>query len=110
MLWPVLVVSSFSLRWHHSGAYGLKLSGNGPPVVVQVVNGSEASRAGLQVGDFVLKVDRKDTRDVNAEKVQQMFRECMSSAMEVCVARPFPIPVTDKEKMRALIVLQTKVR
>ena len=78
-------------------------------MVAQVQAGSAAARAGVQVGDFVLKVGGRDTRDWEGEAVLRVFKESVGTAVEVRVARPSPIPVTDKEKRRALIVLQTKV-
>ena len=78
-------------------------------MVAQVQSGSVAERAGVIVGDFVLKVCGKDVRTADGEQVLRMLREEVGKAVEVAVARPYPVPVTDKEKMRALLVLQTKV-
>lgn len=78
-------------------------------MVAKVLGSSVAGMAGLQVGDFILKVSGRDTHSVDAEVALRMLREEIGRAVEVCVARPYPVPVTDKEKMKALIVLQTKV-
>ena len=104
-----LLLSSFSLTAAPSGSYGLKLMGKGPAMVAQVQSGSVAERAGVIVGDFVLKVCGGDVRTADGEQVLRMLREEAGKAVEVAVARPYPVPVTDKEKMRALLVLQTKV-
>lgn len=106
---PCLPRSAFSLTAGPSRSYGLKLAGKAPPMVAQVLGSSAAGKAGLLVGDFVLRVSGRDTRSADGEMVLQMLREEIGQAVELCVARPFPVPVTDKEKMRALIVLQTKV-
>lgn len=103
------VNSTFSLTALPSGSYGLKLTGKSPAMVAQIQSGSVADKAGLIVGDFVLKVSGQETRSSEAEKVLQLLKERVGRAVEVVVARPYPVPVTDKEKMRALIVLQTKV-
>lgn len=102
--------SSLTLTASPSGSYGLKLSGKAPAMVAQVQKGSPAARAGLQVGDFVLRVAGQETRSVDGEKVLRRLKEEVGKVVEVGVARPSLVPVTDKEKMRALIVLQTKVR
>ena len=78
-------------------------------MVAQVQSGSVAERAGVTVGDFVLKVCGRDIRTADGEQVLRMMREEAGKAVEVAVARPYPVPLTDKEKMRALLVLQTKV-
>ena len=78
-------------------------------MVAMVQSGSVACRAGLQVGDFVLKISGHDTRTADGEIVLRKLKEAVGRTVEVGVARPFPVPVTDKEKMRALLVLQTKV-
>ena len=101
--------SSFSLTAAPSGSYGLKLSGKAPAMVAQVQKGSPAARAGLQVGDFVLRVAGQELRSADGERVLRRLKEEVGKTVEVMVARPFPVPVTDKEKMKALIVLQTKV-
>ena len=78
-------------------------------MVARVQAGSAAGRTGLQVGDFVLKVSGKDMCSADSELVLRILREGVGGEVELRVARPFPVPVTDKEKMRALLVLQTKV-
>jgi hypothetical protein len=83
--------------------------GKAPAMVAQVQSGSVAERAGVTVGDFVLKVCGRDIRTADGEQVLRMMREEVGKAVEVAVARPYPVPLTDKEKMRALLVLQTKL-
>ena len=102
--------SSFSLTASPGGSYGLKLSGKAPAMVALVQKGSPAARAGLLVGDFILRVAGQETRSADGEYVLRRLKEKVGKTVEVGVARPYPVPVTDKEKMKALIVLQTKVR
>ena len=78
-------------------------------MVAEVQSGSVADKAGLAVGDFVLKASGQDTRTDDGETVLRLLKERVGQTVEMSVARPYPVPVTDKEKMRALIVLQTKV-
>ena len=87
----------------------MKLSGKAPAMVAMVQTGSVFYKAGLQVGDFVLKLSGQDIRTADGETILRILREAVGRTVEVGVARPYPVPVTDKEKMRALIVLQTKV-
>ena len=78
-------------------------------MVAQVQKGSPAARAGLLVGDFVLKVAGEEIRTADGEVVLRRLKEEVGRQVEVGVARPSPVPVTDKEKMKALIFIQTKV-
>ena len=103
------ICSSFSLTAGPSGSYGLKLSGKAPAMVALVQKGSPAARAGLQVGDFILRLAGEDKRSADGEKILRRLKEEVGKTVEVGVARPSPVPITDKEKMKALIVLQTKV-
>lgn len=106
----LFLCSSFTITASPAGSYGLKVSGKAPAMVAQVQRGSTADRAGLKIGDFVLRVAGGDTRRADGEFVLRRLKEEAGKPVEVGVARPSPVPVTDKEKMRALIVLQTKVR
>ena len=78
-------------------------------MVVKLQDGSPAKRAGLQVGDFVLNVAGQDTRDWEGEAVLRLLQEQAGREVAVRVARGDPIPVSDSERMKALLVLQTKV-
>ncbi len=73
--------------------------GAGRPIVLSVIPGSPAQKAGLQVGDIIEKIDGKPTKNMTETEISQRLRapqgsnvvvevNNFSSAMRPCVLQP----------------------
>lgn len=77
--------------------------------VAAVVPGSVTDQSGVKAGDFVVKLNGHDVLHSSMETVQSILKFSLGSPLTLHIARPSPVPVTEVQRRRAIIVLQTKV-
>lgn len=92
-----------------SGKYGASFGGHNPAVVNDVVAGSIAEQGGLRQADFIVKINGTDVTKRDADDIVSLLNQLKGRKLSVCVARPRPVPTTDAEKRRALLVVQNKL-
>ena len=71
--------------------------------------GSVADGAGAKAGDYLIVLNGKDVQFATGDEVSSTLKYSYGSALEIRVARPHPLPVTDLDRRRAILTLQTKV-
>ena len=73
------------------------------------MTGSVADGAGAKAGDYLIVLNGKDVQFATRDEVSSTLKYSYGSALEIRVARPHPLPVTDLDRRRAILTLQTKV-
>jgi carboxyl-terminal processing protease len=82
------------------GGLGLEISdgGDGIPKVIAPVDGTPASRAGLQPGDLILAIDGKSTKSVAQTTIISNLRGTPGSKVKIRISRgnvtPFDVTLT----------------
>lgn len=69
------------------GIYFIKFGINSPILVVQVIEGSPAERAGLKRGDKVTQVEGVDVSTVNSDEIVNMIKGRSGSKVNLLVSR-----------------------
>lgn len=78
-------------------------------IVSSVDRGSSADKGGVKIGDFVIALNGNDNQASSLESVLTVLKCLYGAVIALRVARPTPLPETNFEKRRAIIILQTKV-
>ena len=89
------------------GGLGIEISEqNGLPKVISPIDGTPASRAGLQPGDLIVAVDGETVQDMNLDKVVRKLRGKPGTDVKLTISRgeqePFEVTIT-----RSVIQVQT---
>ena len=89
------------------GGLGIEISEqNGLPKVISPIDGTPASRAGLQPGDLIVAVDGEPVQDMNLDKVVRKLRGKPGTDVKLTLSRgeqePFEVTIT-----RSIIQVQS---
>ena len=78
-----------ALAGRHDGVIGVSLTREqGYPVVARVLPNSPAQRAGLQIGDVILRIDGRDAQALTPEQTAGLISGADGSQVRLLVARP----------------------
>ena len=78
-------------------------------MIAGVTRGSSADQAGVKAGDFLIALNGNDLQASMEEAVLTIIKYSHGAVLDMRVGRPQPLPVTDFERRKAIITLQTKV-
>ncbi len=76
---------------------------DGQAIIVEPIEGSPAEKAGLQSGDFILKIDGKDTYGMALDEVASTIRGEKGTTVVLTIQRPGDVQEFDVSVKRATV-------
>jgi carboxyl-terminal processing protease len=76
------------------------------PIIISVIDGSPADRAGLRVGDVIQRVDDQDAARLDLDEIADLVRGSPGSTVRLGVARPGQPEPFDVDVVREAVVIE----
>lgn len=90
------------------GSYIMEVNGN--TYISSPMEGSPAKKAGLIGGDWIIKVDSVDTRNMTSDKVTKYLKGQPGTQVQVTVKRPYPAQSDGTDSVMTFNITRAKVQ